>query len=171
MKNIFLVGMPSSGKSTLGRRLARALGLVFVDLDKAIVRDQRMKIPEIFREKGQDFFRELEARMLREALYFAEGPLLVATGGGTPCYYQNIEYMKSNGLSIFLNVAPSELAARILNHNKDDRPLLSQIKAEDLEARLSEGLADRLPFYAQADLTISDKTSVPQIVALVRPLL
>ncbi len=169
MKNIFLVGMPSSGKSTLGRRLARALGLIFVDLDKAIVRDQRMKIPEIFREKGQDFFRELEARMLRETLYFAEEPVLIATGGGTPCYYKNMDYIKANGLSIFLNVAPSELASRILNHDKDDRPLLSRIKAEDLEARLSEGLADRLPFYSQADLTISDKTSVQEIVALIRP--
>lgn len=169
MKNIFLVGMPSSGKSTLGRRLARELSLVFVDLDKAIVRDQRMKIPEIFREKGEDFFRELEFRMLREALYFAEGPLLIATGGGTPCYYKNMDYIKSNGLSIFLDVPPSELAARILNHNKDDRPLLSRIKAEDLEAELSVRLADRLPFYSQADFTISDKTSIQEIVALIRP--
>lgn len=169
MKNIFLVGMPSSGKSTLGRRLARALGLIFVDLDKAIVRDQRMKIPEIFREKGQDFFRELEARMLREILYFAEEPVLIATGGGTPCYYKNMDYIKANGLSIFLNVAPSELASRILNHDKDDRPLLSRIKAEDLEAELAVRLTDRLPFYSQADFTVSDKTSVQEIVALIRP--
>lgn len=167
MKNIFLVGMPSSGKSTLGRRLARALGYQFIDLDKSIVKDQNRTIPEIFAEEGEDYFRKVEMRVLCDVR--PDQRLVVATGGGAPCFFDNMNFIKTNGLSIFLNVPPSELAARILNHNQDDRPLLSGIS--DMEAELTTRLADRLPFYSQADLTVSDKISDHKIMRMVRPML
>ncbi len=163
MKNIFLVGMPSSGKSTLGRRLARALNFRFVDLDKSIVRDQNKTIPEIFLKYGEAYFREIERKILLEIE--PDQSLVVATGGGAPCFFDNMMFIKSNGTSIFINVEPSELAARILQHNRDDRPLLSGIK--DLETELRVRLAGRLPYYAQADITISNTTSVQEIINLV----
>ena len=164
MKNIFLVGMPSSGKSTLGRRLARALDYRFVDLDKLIVENQNQTIPEIFRGKGEGYFREVERKILQETT--PDRRLVVATGGGAPCFFDNMDFIKANGLSIFLDVPPRELAKRILNHNKDDRPLLSGI--ENLEAELTQRRAERLPFYEKADLTVSQKMSVPELVQMIK---
>ncbi|WP_373512420.1 shikimate kinase [Persicitalea sp.] len=169
MKNVFLVGMPSSGKSTLGRRLARALKYQFVDLDKLIVADQKRSIPEIFKAEGEDYFRKVEKSALQAIQ--PNQKTVVATGGGAPCFFDNMCFIKANGLSVFINISPSLLAARILNHDKDDRPLLSEFKAKDLEKELSRRLTDRLPFYSQADLSISEKTSIQEIVALLVPLL
>ena len=165
MKNVFLVGMPSSGKSTLGRRLARRLNYGFVDLDKLIVEDQRHTIPEIFAQEGEAYFRKVEQRILRAVP--PNQSLVVATGGGAPCFFDNMDFIKESGISVFLNVVPPELAARILNHNKDDRPLLSGVS--NLRDELAARLAIRLPYYSQADFTITHKTSLPEIVALVRP--
>jgi shikimate kinase len=156
MKNIFLIGMPSSGKSTLGRKLARALSYRFVDLDKLIVKDQKKTIPELFQEKG---------------LLLQTRPnqwLVVATGGGAPCFFDNMKFIKSAGLSIFINVPPAELAHRILQHGKDDRPLLSGVT--ELEQELELRLQNRLPFYTQADFTVTRETSkVNKLLELVKP--
>ncbi len=167
MKNIFLIGMPSSGKSTMGRRLARALNYQFVDLDQSIVKDQNRTIPEIFAEKGEKYFRKIEQKLLNKVQ--PNQRLIVATGGGTPCFFDNMKSIQSRGMSLFLNVSPCELATRILNHNQDDRPLLSGIG--DLEAELTSRLADRLPYYSQADLIISGKTNDRQILEMLLPLL
>ncbi|GHB80431.1 shikimate kinase [Persicitalea jodogahamensis] len=163
MKNVFLVGMPSSGKSTLGRRLARALNYRFVDLDKLIVKDQNKTIPQIFSTHGEDYFREVERRVLQEI--GPEQATVIATGGGAPCFFDNMQFIKNNGVSVFLDVEPSELAARIIHHNRDDRPLLSGVT--DLETELKAKLAGRFPFYAQADITISNKTSIQEIIELI----
>ncbi|MPR36867.1 shikimate kinase [Salmonirosea aquatica] len=154
MKNVFLVGMPSSGKSTLGRKLARALNYRFVDLDKLIVKDQKKTIPEIFREKGEGYFREVESRILHQTR--PNQWLVVATGGGAPCFFENMAFIKATGISVFLNIPPAELAHRILQHGKDDRPLLSGVT--QLEHELEERLRFRLPFYTQADFTVTPET-------------
>lgn len=168
MKNIFLIGMPSSGKSTLGRKLARALGYRFVDLDKLIVKDQKKTIPEIFQEKGEGYFREVESRILHQTR--PDQWLVVATGGGAPCFFDNMDFIKASGLSVFINVPPAELAQRILLHGKDDRPLLSGVT--QLEHELEERLRLRLPFYTQADFTVTQETSqVNQLLKLVTPYL
>lgn len=166
MKNIFLIGMPSSGKSTLGRKLARALSYRFVDLDKLIVKDQKKTIPEIFQEKGEGYFREVESRILHQTR--PDQWLVVATGGGAPCFFDNMDFIKANGISLFINVPPAELAERILLHGKDDRPLLSGVSR--LEQELEERLRVRLPFYTQADFTVTRETSkVNQLLKLVAP--
>lgn len=167
MRNIFLVGMPSSGKSTLGRRLARALDYAFIDLDKLIVLDQKRTIPEIFTQEGEDYFRKVEQKILRDTR--PNQSLVVATGGGAPCFFGNMDFIKDNGLSVFLNVAPSELAARILNHDRDDRPLLSGVK--NLEDELRARLAMRLSHYSRADIMINEQSSVEEIMDLIKPLL
>lgn len=166
MKNIFLVGMPSSGKSTLGRKLARALGYRFVDLDRLIVKDQGQTISELFANKGEAYFREVESRILHKTL--PDHWLVVATGGGAPCFFDNMEFIKSNGLSVFLHVAPHELAERITQHARDDRPLFSGVT--ELEQELTSRLAARLPFYGQADLTVAGTITVGQLLVLLRPL-
>ncbi len=165
MKNVFLIGMPSSGKSTLGRKLARALNYRFVDLDKLIVKDQKKTIPELFEENGEDYFREVESRLLHQTR--PDQWLVVATGGGAPCFFDNMAFIKSNGLSVFINVSPAELAHRILQHGKDDRPLLSGIT--ELEQELELRLQNRLPFYTQANFTVTRETSqVNALLDLVR---
>lgn len=151
MRNIYLVGMPSSGKSTLGRRLAKELGYQFVDLDQLIVADQDMSIPEIFSKFGEVHFREAEKRLL-QALP-ANNSLLVATGGGAPCFFDNMDFILESGLSVFLDVPEEELAARIRAHAHDDRPLLSGLS--DLEAELRKKLGERRPFYSRAHLTLT----------------
>lgn len=168
MKNIFLVGMPSSGKSTLGRKLARMLNYRFVDLDKLIVKDQKKTIPELFQENGEAYFREVESRILHRTR--PNSWLVVATGGGAPCHFENMEFIKKNGISIFLHVPPAELARRIQKHGKDDRPLLSGVA--QLEEELERRLQTRLPFYEQADFTVSPVPNhMKALVELVRPLL
>lgn len=166
MKNIFLVGMPSSGKSTLGRKLARALGYRFVDLDRLIVKEQKQSIPEIFATRGEDYFRDVESRILHDTR--PDHRLVLATGGGAPCFFDNMAFIKANGLSVFLRVSPQELAERITLHARDDRPLLSGVT--ELKKELTERLANRLPFYEQADLAVSGTITVGQLLALLRPL-
>lgn len=168
MKNVFLVGMPSSGKSTLGRKLARALNYRFVDLDKLIVRDQKITIPELFKEKGEPYFREVESRLLHQTR--PNHWLVIATGGGAPCFFDNMDFIKSTGISIFINVPPAELAHRILQHGKDDRPLLSGVT--QLEQELEARLQNRLPYYMQADFIVTPENSkVNRLLELVKPLL
>ena len=160
--------MPSSGKSTLGRKLARALSYRFVDLDKLIVKDQKKTIPELFKEHGEGYFRDVESRILHQTR--PDQWLVVATGGGAPCFFDNMAFIKSAGISIFINVPPNELAARILQHGKDDRPLLSGIT--QLEQELEERLRVRLPYYTQADFTVTPETSkVNRLLELVKPYL
>jgi len=151
MRNIFLIGMPSSGKSTLGRRLAKELGYTFVDLDQLIVADQDMSISEIFSRFGEPYFRETENRLLQSLP--VDSSLLVATGGGAPCFYDNMDFILRSGLGIFLDVPAEELAARIKAHAKDDRPLLSGLA--DLEEELRKKLEERRHFYSRAHLTLS----------------
>jgi shikimate kinase len=167
MKNIFLVGMPSSGKSTLGKKLAHALGYWFEDMDKLIVKDQQLTIPEIVAHKGEPYFREVESRILKNIR--PDRRLVVATGGGAPCFFDNMAFIRKQGISVFLDVPPALLARRIQHHGQDDRPLLSGVTA--LEQELTQKYQARLPYYSQADLRISGETDLGTLLELVRPLL
>lgn len=167
MKNIVLVGMMSSGKSTLGKKLARALNYKFADLDKLIEKDQQMDIPSIFRQKGEAYFRETESRILKETK--PESGIVLASGGGTPCFHENMDYIRSLGISIFLDVPAAELVKRIENHGKDDRPVLSG--AASLEDALTTKIQERLPFYSQADFTLKGEIDVSHLLEVLKPLL
>lgn len=167
MKNIFLIGLPSSGKSTLGKKLARLLDYRFVDMDKLIEKDQHMTIHEIFTQKGEPYFREVESRILKNTI--ENRSVVIATGGGAPCFFDNMDFIKKSGISIFLDVHHVELAKRIQNHGKDDRPLLSG--AASLENELEQKYLQRLPFYSRADFTLSGDSDVSQLAAIVQPLL
>ncbi|MEZ0485299.1 shikimate kinase [Fibrella aquatica] len=158
MKNIYLIGMPSSGKSTLGKRLARELHYHFVDTDRLITREEGRSVAAIFEQEGEAYFREAEARVLRKIK--PGGSLVVATGGGMPCFHENMAYIKATGVSVFLDVAPEELAQRMIAHARQfpsDAPERPLFNAEDKELldNLRQKHDHRLPIYQQANITIS----------------
>lgn len=159
--------MMSSGKSTLGKKLARALNYRFVDLDKLIEKDQRMDISSVFSQKGEPYFREVESRILKNT--GKDQQVVLATGGGTPCFFDNMDYIKNLGISIFLDVPAVDLARRIENHGKDDRPILSG--ATSLENTLRLKINERLPYYSQADLTVKGDIEVQHLLDMLEPLL
>lgn len=167
MKNIILIGMMSSGKSTLGKKLSRSLGYKFVDLDKLIERDQGTNISSIFSQKGEAYFREVESRILKEIT--PDSSIVLASGGGTPCFFDNMEYIKNLGISVFLDVPAADLAKRIENHGKDDRPVLSGAKS--LGAEIKRKIDERLPFYSQADFIIKGEIDVGNILEVLTVLL
>lgn len=150
-RHIFLIGFMGCGKSHWGRLLAENLGLPFQDLDDLITSRTGKSIPEIFTQNGESRFRQLE----HEALQSLTGipPSVIATGGGTPCFYDHMEWMNRNGLSIYLKTAPSVLAERLRN-DKTIRPLLTEVKDSDLKAFIAEKLKEREAFYSQAELIL-----------------
>ncbi|QRQ99608.1 shikimate kinase [Dyadobacter sandarakinus] len=167
MKNIILVGMMSSGKSTLGKKLARSLGYTFVDLDKLIEKDQQVDIPSIFTQKGESYFRDVESRLLKTIL--PGQAVVLASGGGTPCFFDNMDYIQTLGVSIFLDVPAPDLARRIDSHAKDDRPILSG--AASLLQTLEQKIEERRPYYSRADITLTGDIEVGHLLETLRPLL
>src|SRR5687767_9394541 len=109
---IFLIGMPGSGKTTLGRQLAEHLHVDFVDLDAEIERVEQKSISDIFREQGEEQFRLTEAKLLRDWAA-ASLPFVMSTGGGAPCFHKGIEVINEHGLSIFLDCTVDELIDRV----------------------------------------------------------
>jgi len=168
MKNIFLIGMPSSGKSTLGKRVADALHYRFVDTDKLIIREEGRSIADIFAESGEAYFREAERRVLRTIK--PGGSLVVSTGGGMPCFHENMAYINATGISVFLDVPIEILVKRMLVHAQDDRPLHSPTDPE-LLANLRQRYITRLPIYSQATIVVSGETTGDEILQRIGKLL
>ncbi len=152
---IFLIGMPGSGKTTLGKELAQRLEVDFVDLDAEIERSEGRIIPEIFQASGENHFRQTEARLLRE---WAGRPasFVMATGGGAPCFHNGMEVINEYGVSVFLDCSVSELLERV-KKNKD-RPLLLASDEEELKDRLDKMLEARLSCYRRASITLTDSS-------------
>lgn len=144
---IYLIGFMGAGKSYLGRRLAEALDMDFIDLDELIVERAEKSIPEIFQEDGEAAFRALELGCLRSL--GGQEDLLVACGGGTPCFFDNMEWMVHDGQTIFLDVPVATLLER-LRPEIAQRPLLAGKSEKELHSFLEEKLAERRPFYEQA---------------------
>ena len=147
MKRIFLIGYMGAGKTTVGRILAEQLGLSFIDLDCHIEGRYCKTVSQLFAEKGGDAFREIERRMLHEVATFED--VLVSTGGGTPCFFDNMEFMNETGQTVYLEVSVEELANR-LELCKTTRPVLKGRSGEDLKMFISESLSKREPFYRKA---------------------
>jgi len=146
---IYLIGYMGSGKTTIGKSLAKKLNFRFIDMDYFIENRQHKTINEIFSEKGEETFRLLENKVLKEISAFEN--VVISTGGGAPCFYDNIEIMNQTGLVIYLKVSPEEIAKR-LSFNKNNRPLLKDKTPHEMLAFISENLEKRKSYYNQAKL-------------------
>ncbi len=165
MKNvnrIVLIGYMGSGKSTIGKLLAKQLNFDFVDMDTLIELRTFKTITEIFQERGEDYFRHLEKETLLELLQ--EKNIVIATGGGTPCFFDNMKMIKKHATSFFLNVSEKELKQRLQNE-MNKRPLLKD--NNNLLQEITDQLKIRKPIYSQANYTILSHYTPQKIVEII----
>ena len=151
---IFLIGFMGSGKTHWGKELSRKLQIPFFDLDNVIEEKEGKAISTIFAEMGEEYFRMLE----KDVLYLlteSHESFIMATGGGTPCFFNNIDYMKSRGTTIWLNCSVDCLYNR-LRKEKDKRPLISAIPDSELKPFIIKKYSDRKIFYQQASVILSE---------------
>ena len=147
MTRIFLTGYMGAGKTTLGRALAAEMDIPFIDLDHYIEKRHCKTIAQLFAEKGEEGFREIERRMLHEVGEFED--VIISTGGGTPCFFDNIEYLNAQGTTVYLDVPVERLHIR-LSIAKAKRPLIKDKNDEELMTFITEQLAKRAPHYRKA---------------------
>ncbi len=170
MKRLFLIGYMGSGKTTLGRALSVATGLAFVDLDWAIEQRYHKTIPQIFSEVGEDGFREIEQRMLHEVGEYED--TIISCGGGTPCHFDNMDFMNAHGITVWLDASEKALFRR-LRVAKQQRPIIRNKDDEQLKSFITEALEQREPFYKQATIRfradeLEDAHQIKESVAALR---
>lgn len=173
MIRIFLTGYMGAGKTTLGKALARDLHVSFIDLDWYIEERYHKTVGELFIERGEAGFRELEKNMLHEVGEFEN--VVISTGGGAPCFFDNMEYMNRTGQTVFLNVHPDVLFRR-LRIAKQQRPILQGKADEELYDFIVQALEKRASFYTQARFTfnadeLEDRQQIAISVSRLRHLL
>jgi shikimate kinase len=152
---IYLIGMPGSGKTTLGKHVASELSLAFVDLDHEIEAKAGKSIPEMFADHGEEYFRKIESQLLQQWAQ-SEKSFIMATGGGAPCFLHGIEVINQTGFSIFFDVSVEELVNRL--DKKTGRPLLQTTEVSQLRDKLTFLLSKRLSCYQRANLILSHPT-------------
>ncbi|MDD2474685.1 MAG: shikimate kinase [Dysgonamonadaceae bacterium] len=160
MKRVFLVGYMGVGKSTIGKLLSVELGVEFVDLDKYIEKRYRKSIKDIFDERGENGFRKIEYEMLREAGTFQN--VLISTGGGTPCFYDNMNFMNQQGITVYIKASVEELTSRLLA-SKNERPLIQGKTPAELKEFISQHLTQRQCYYSKSQIIYENK----QLITLV----
>lgn len=148
---VFLIGFMGCGKSTKAKQLASRLGCPVIDLDAEIVVQEGCSIAEYFTKFGETAFRELESKTLKHFPY--PDTCVVATGGGLPCFFDNMEWMNANGKTVYLHMEPAQLVSRL--HNRQKRPLITDMDDEQLLAFVKMKLEERDPFYTKAQLIIN----------------
>jgi len=162
---VFLVGFMGSGKSTFGKKLANKLNYKFIDLDNYIEDKYNTTIREIFETRSEDYFRKIEHESLLEAI--KNNDLVISAGGGTPCYFNNMQIMNDNGLTIYIRQGANCLYHR-LNRSKKFRPLIENMTHFQLIEYLETNLEKRKPFYEQAKYNILGKNlRTQQLVSIV----
>jgi shikimate kinase len=161
---IYLIGMPGSGKTTLGKSLAAKLHYTFIDLDEHIVQTEGMPISNIFTLKGEEYFRRLESSLLKAT--GSQDNIVVATGGGAPCFHNNMEQINQMGISLLLHIPLSQLVKRVYpGKNKAQvRPLFAGKNEEQIMETLQAMWQKRAPFYQQAHIHFSDRETKADIV-------
>ena len=174
MIRIILIGYMGSGKTTVGKALAKELGLPFYDLDWYIESRMRKSVSQLFAERGEEGFRKIEHNMLHEVAEFED--VIVSCGGGTPCFFDNMDYLNQQGDVVYLKAQPEVLQKHLLM-GKGDRPLLKGKNPDELIDFIREQLEKREPYYAKArhalDVSLMDdyekiKISVQEIRTLLK---
>jgi shikimate kinase len=163
---VFLIGMMGSGKTYWMDRLGRKLKLPRYDLDKLIEGVEDRSIRQIFEESGEEHFRKMESIVLK---WFADkDEFILSTGGGTPCYFDNIDWMNNEGITIWLDESISLLVERLLPE-KAHRPLISHLEEQGLELFLENRKQQRVPFYSKAKFTLSgDAINEKNLLSLIK---
>ncbi|MCB0497005.1 MAG: shikimate kinase [Cyclobacteriaceae bacterium] len=160
MPRLFIIGMPGSGKSTIGRLLAHKMGLPFFDLDEVIVEQEGASVSSIFSAKGEGYFRQVESECLKKVTSQNE-IFVMATGGGSPCFHDGIDWMNSHGKTIFIDVATDTLIKRTAQ--QEERPLLKTNPTE----RIHKLYQERLSTYQKANVQAqADQLNPEEIVEL-----
>lgn len=139
----------ASGKTSKGQKLARKLNIPFIDLDQKIEAQENQTISNIFKKEGEEYFRQVEAKVLRALPNNLEG--VIALGGGTPCFHGNIEYINNYGITVYLKRSESRILGR-LRQSKQKRPLVANLSDDQLKEFISNNLFQRTPFYEKADV-------------------
>jgi shikimate kinase len=151
MQPVFLTGFMGSGKTTAAREISLVSGLSCCDMDRELELRYGQSIGSIFSEQGEDFFRKAEHKLLKELCQMPD--CIIATGGGTPCYCDNMELINRDGISVYLACSVDELY-EWLKHHKTDRPLIRDKSDKELKTYISEELQRREPFYSKAHLIV-----------------
>jgi shikimate kinase len=150
MTRILLVGFMAAGKTTLGKALARDLGLQFVDLDHYIENRYHCSVSQLFADRGEEAFRQIERNMLHEVAEFED--VVISTGGGTPCFFDNMDYMNAQGTTVFLEASVDVIHTR-LTITRVQRPLVKGKTADELRQYITDMLERRNPYYTRAHHT------------------
>ncbi len=162
-QRIYLIGFMGSGKSTVGKRLALRLKYPFIDMDKAIEKVAGMPVRNIFEEKGEDEFRRMEHELVLKTAKM--NYVVVSTGGGVPCFFDNMDIINRNGISIYLKMTSEDLLKR-LKGSKYERPLIRDLSTDELAGYIKEKLREREPYYLKSKYIIDGKD--PEIREIVR---
>ena len=173
MTRIILIGYMGAGKTTVGKALSQALDLPFYDLDWYIEERHRRTIAQIFAEKGEKGFRDIERNILHEVAEFED--VVISCGGGTPCFFDNMEYMNRQAQTVYLKASP-DILFRHLKMGKVERPLLKDKTEDEMKQYIRDSLSTREPFYSQArytlDVTLLDNyDKIKDTVRMLRELL
>lgn len=152
MTRIIIVGYMGSGKTTVGKALSKDLGIPFYDLDWYIESRMRKTVAQIFAERGEEGFRKIEHNMLHEVAEFEN--VIISCGGGTPCFFDNMDYMNGQGETVYLQASPDVLYNH-LKMGKTERPLLKNKTPEEMQVFIAEQLEKREPYYSKAKHTLN----------------
>lgn len=152
MKPLFLVGYMGCGKSTFARRIARRLGATAVDTDALVEQREGASVADVFRYEGEARFREAERAALEEAI--AAQAAVISTGGGLPTWRDNMQRMNAAGLTVYLRRTADEIARRLSPYGRQKRPRLRGLNDAELVAFMTRDMAEREPFYRQAQLVL-----------------
>jgi shikimate kinase len=154
-QRIYLIGLPASGKTTIGRWLAERLGWEFYDIDEAVISKSGLSIFRFFEERGEEEFRKLETELLRETKLINN--TVISCGGGTVAHSNNMEWILNQGLTVYLNPEISELSLRIAG-NPTQRPMFKGLQGEEITVKLSNLLEERAKFYHQSKIIWNKST-------------
>ena len=151
MALFFMIGYMGCGKSTSAKKMARTLGYTFIDLDAFIEKNQQQTVSALFASKGEAAFRAIEHQALQQLLQLEN--TIIACGGGTPCFYDNMQLMNSKGITIYIQMEAEALVSRLINA-RQKRPLIANKTESELLAFVTEQLKIRSTFYEQAQYVV-----------------
>ncbi len=163
VKKIYLLGFMGAGKTSVGRMLARELAYDFADMDEEIEKSVGKSVQDIFSIKGEEWFRAKE----REVLHLLGGMkknMVISTGGGAPCFGDNMDFINSTGTSVYLKMTPGDLARRLINSKKQERPLIKNMNGQELLEFIVAKLGEREAFYLKSQLIVpAESITIPDL--------